>query len=134
MLGPVINVGVLLVFLFSVSPVSAYENQFFLKNYFVKVAPTIRATGMKIKKWGKATIAGEIKLITGNALTISKGERDYLVHVLTTTRSLCRFGTPAKITDFSIGDRVNIVGDYINKDKTEIVAMWIRDKSISKIK
>ena len=114
----VVTVGILLVLLFSVDVVSA--------------AP-VESQHDEIKKWGRATIAGEVYAISKNILTISKGKKRYLVNILPLTRSHCRFGVPAKITDLSIGDRLNIVGDFINRDRTEINAIWIRDKSISKI-
>ena len=80
-----------------------------------------------------ARLRGKIAAISGNQLTVSDNEgKNYSVLVTEKTQLRRRFWGKANLSEFKVGDEVNVIGSYSNEEKTEIKAVLIRNLSIQK--
>jgi len=102
----------------------------------------------KIKSFRfSARITGTIKEIKDNVLTVTAGDKDYQVIIGDKTnfnaRSLKsqgffntilrrKFWGEANLSEFAVGDKVNVIGEWANEEKTKINAHLIRNQSIQK--
>lgn len=86
----------------------------------------------KIKNlFGRRT--GEITAINGNTLTIKTSDgKEYTVNISSSTVLRRKFGGKSEISEFSVGDKVNIVGKWSDDTKTILDARNIRNASIQK--
>lgn len=110
-------------------------DRFFPKNDDRKIA-TPPALGKILKKTRMAIASGEITGIDGTTLTIKKNDASYTV--LTgefekcTTKFRRRFWGEGSLSEYSVGDKVNVYGLWQNEEKTTIEACVIRDLTIQK--
>lgn len=80
-----------------------------------------------------ARLTGKIAAISENQLTVSDNEgKNYSVLVTEKTQLRRRFWGKANLSEFKVGDMVNVIGRYSNEEKTEIEAILIRNLSIQK--
>lgn len=75
---------------------------------------------------------GEITAISGEVLTVKKGEKSYQVKIEEKTRLRRRFWGKSELSEFSVGDKVNIWGIWSETEEGAIVARMIRNLSIQK--
>jgi len=76
---------------------------------------------------------GKITAIKGDTITIKTSDgREYTINVSPSTILKRRFGGKSEFSEFSQGDRVNVVGKWTNDSKTVLDARHIRDSSIQK--
>jgi len=75
---------------------------------------------------------GEITAINGTTLTVTKDSKTYTVHTDGNTKFRRKFWGTSNLTEFSVGDKVNIIGSWEDDAKTTIKALLIRDISIQK--
>lgn len=80
-----------------------------------------------------------ISIINGNvagksdsSLTVNKDGKDYIVNITSNTKIVRRFFGKATLSEISVGDKINIIGNFTNDEKTVIEARLIRDLSITK--
>jgi hypothetical protein len=86
----------------------------------------LKAMGINTK------LVGQLATVSGTVLTVSKNKINYKVNISDKTQLLRRFGGLSKLSEFSVGDRLNIVGNWVAGSNTEINATYIRNMSISK--
>jgi len=133
--------------LFSVilSPVSAESNDFGKNleeriNKIVGEATENGATPSELRKQirkevneQKKEFLEEMKLIEGNSLTITAGEgKIYTVNVTDNTKLRRKFWGDTKLSEFSVNDKLHVVGKWTDDAKTKIDAYLIRNLSIQK--
>ena len=87
---------------------------------------------LKSMRFG-ARITGNLKLIEGNSLTITAGEgKIYTVNVTDNTKLRRKFWGDTKLSEFSVNDKLHVVGKWTDDAKTKIDAYLIRNLSIQK--
>lgn len=87
----------------------------------------------KAKKMGlSAKLTGEITAISGNTLSVKQGDKSYTVNVGDSTKLYRRFGAKATLSEFAVGNKINIVGTWTDESKIAINASYIRDVSVMK--
>lgn len=79
-----------------------------------------------------AILSGEIKAISGTTLTVTKNGTDYSVLIEDKTKFRRRFWGKSTLSEFAVGNLVNVIGKWNNEEKTEINANLIRNLSIQK--
>lgn len=80
-----------------------------------------------------ARLTGKITAINGSQLAVlDKEGKNYSVLMTKKTKLIRRFGGKSQLSEFKVGDEVNVIGHYTNKDKTTIEAVLIRNLSIAK--
>lgn len=79
-----------------------------------------------------ALASGELTAINGTTLTVTKGDTSYIV--LTDDKSHFRrkFWGKSELAEFSIGDKLNVVGTWTDETQTTIQARLIRNLSIQR--
>lgn len=77
-------------------------------------------------------INGNVTAKSDTGLTINKDGKDYIVNITSGTKIVRRFFGKIAISEISIGHKVNVVGKFVNDEKTVIDAKLIRDLSITK--
>lgn len=111
------------------------ERKDFREDVRERVASKVAA----VKAMFKARIAfgsGKLTAISGTTLTVEKDGKTYTV--LTGTFDKCstqfrrRFWGSSAISEFTVGDSVNVAGRFQNEEKTIIEACVVRDVSIQK--
>ena len=92
-----------------------------------------------VKSLFKSRVAfgsGKLTAINGTTLTVEKDGKTY--SVLTGTFEKCsthlrrRFWGTSTLTEFTVGDTVNVAGKFTDESKTTIEACVVRDVSIQK--
>ncbi len=79
-----------------------------------------------------ARIKGIVKEIGENSLKIESEGKLYLVNVTDKTKLIRRFGGESNLSEFSVGDEVNVFGKYVDENKTSIDANLVRNLSIQR--
>jgi len=79
-----------------------------------------------------AHISGTLTAINNNILTINAESKDYQVTVTDKTQVRRKFWGKAELAEFSVGDKVNVIGKWTNDEKTQIEARLVRNVSIQK--
>ena len=111
------------------------EKKEFREDIREKVASRVAA----VKSLFKARIAfgsGKLTAINGTTLTVEKDGKSY--SVLTGTFDKCsthfrrRFWGTSSISEFTVGDTVNVAGKFTDEAKSTIQACVVRDVSIQK--
>jgi len=74
--------------------------------------------------------SGELTAIDGNTLTVMREGTTYTVLVDEKTQMRRKFWGKSELSEFSIGDKLNVVGTWENDEKTTIKARFIRNLSI----
>ncbi len=86
----------------------------------------------KIKTWA-GRITGELKAIDGSILTVAGSDgKSYQVTVTSNTQVRRRFWGKSELSEFSVGDKLNIIGKWTNEEKTQMEARLVRNLSIQK--
>jgi hypothetical protein len=81
-----------------------------------------------------AQLTGKITEIGGNYIRVSDNEdgKTYQVNITEKTQLRRHFGGESSLSEFSVGDEVNVIGRYTDETKSIIEAVLIRNKSIQK--
>ena len=81
-----------------------------------------------------AQLTGKITEIGGNYIRVSDNEdgKTYQVNITEKTQLRRHFGGKSSLSEFSLGDEVNVIGRYTDETKLIIEAVLIRNKSIQK--
>jgi hypothetical protein len=81
-----------------------------------------------------ARLSGKITEIGGNYIKVSdnKDGKTYQVNITEKTQLRRHFWGKSSLSEFSVGDEVNVIGRYTNETKSTIEAVLIRNKSIQK--
>lgn len=79
-----------------------------------------------------AILSGEIKTISGTTLVVTKDGTDYTILTDDKTKFRRRFWGKSTLSEFAVGNLVNVIGKWNNEEKTEINANLIRNLSIQK--
>lgn len=83
--------------------------------------------------FGRAVIgSGELVAKTDSTLTIKKDDKTYTVQISDTTKFRRRFWGKSEVSEFSIGNTVNVVGTWADESHTTINAILLRNISIQK--
>ncbi|KKP67710.1 MAG: hypothetical protein UR68_C0028G0034 [Candidatus Roizmanbacteria bacterium GW2011_GWA2_35_19] len=80
----------------------------------------------------EARIGGKITAIETSAITVNNEDGDFKVNVTEKTKLVRRFGGKSELSEFSVGDEVNVIGKYTDDSKSTIDAILIRNKSVQK--
>jgi hypothetical protein len=81
-----------------------------------------------------ARITGKITEIGGSYIKVSDNRdgKIYQVNITEKTQLRRRFWGKSSLSEFSVGDEVNVIGRYTDETKSTIEAVLIRNKSIQK--
>lgn len=80
-----------------------------------------------------ARVTGKITGLNENIITVEdKNGKSYSVTITEKTQLRRRFWGKANLSEFSMGDEVNVIGRFTNEEKTSIEAILIRNLSIQK--
>jgi len=96
------------------------------KNLFEKTTETVKKLSFA------ARITGEIKSINDKVLTIAVEDKNYEITVTDKTQLRRRFWGKAELSEFSVGNKVNVIGKWTDEAKTKIEARLVRNLSIQK--
>lgn len=79
-------------------------------------------------------ITGELTAISGNTLTVksNKDGKSYQVNVNSKTQLVRRFGGKSTLSEFTVGNIVNVVGKWVDDTKNAIDAKLVRNTSVQK--
>jgi len=80
----------------------------------------------------EARIEGKITLIEDMVITVNNEDGDFKVNVTEKTKLVRRFGGKSELSEFSVGNEVNVIGKYTDESKSTIDAVLIRNKSVQK--
>lgn len=87
--------------------------------------------GMRFFKGGRLAFgSGELTAINGMTLTVKKEDKSYTVLVTENTKLRRKFWGKSELSEFSVGDKLNVVGTWEDEAKTTINARFIRNLSI----
>lgn len=75
---------------------------------------------------------GELTAINGTSLTVSKENKSYTVLTDDKTQVRRKFWGKSELAEFSIGDKLNVVGTWTDETQTTIQARLIRNLSIQR--
>lgn len=80
-----------------------------------------------------ARIEGKITGLSNNSMSVEDDSgKIYSVNITEKTQLRRRFWGKAELSEFAVGNRVKIIGRYINEEKTEIETVLIRNLSIQR--
>jgi len=81
-----------------------------------------------------ARLTEKITEIGGSYIKVSdnKDGKNYQVNITEKTQLRRHFGGKSSLSEFSVGDEVNVIGRYTDETKSTIEAVLIRNKSIQK--
>ena len=85
-----------------------------------------------IKSQFAKIIGGEITAISGTTLTVSKDGKSYTVNTDSNTHIRRHYWGGSSLSEFSVGNKVNVQGKFTDEIKTTILARMIRNLSIMK--
>jgi hypothetical protein len=81
----------------------------------------------------EARVTGNITTIGTMELTLTdKENHSYTVKITDKTRLIRRWGGKSNLSEFAIGDEVNVIGKWVDEQKTTIEAILIRNLNIQK--
>lgn len=81
----------------------------------------------------EARVTGKITNIGTVELTITdKENHSYTVKITDKTRLIRRWGGKSNLSEFAVGDEVNVIGKWVDEQKTTIEAVLVRNLSIQK--
>lgn len=87
----------------------------------------------KTNKGSQARIINaQVSTVSANSLTVSKDGKSYTVNILVNTTVRRHYWGKSSLSEFSVGDKVNIWGVWTDDTKTTVDAKLIRDLSIMK--
>src|SRR3989338_8458088 len=86
----------------------------------------------KIKGKFANIIGGQVTVLAGPTLTVTKDSKTYTVNTFTNTRFRRHFWGKSSISEISVGDNVNVWGKWADDSETSINAVMVRDTSIQK--
>ena len=111
--------------------VKAIKEQVKKQEEQIKEKIATRAGDIKLFKGTKIVITqGELTGINGTILTIKKDDKSLQVLTDDKTQFRRKFWGKSEISEFSIGDKLNVMGTWTDDTKTIIQARFIRDISI----
>lgn len=80
-----------------------------------------------------ARITGTIATIGENTMTVTgDGDKTYTLNLTSETKLVRRFGGKSELSEFSVGNKVNVFGKYTDDTQTTIDVKLIRNVSIQK--
>lgn len=80
-----------------------------------------------------ARIKGAISSISDSSMVVNSNDgKTYTVNITSETKLLRRFGGESQISEFSVGNEVNVTGKFTDESQTVIDAKTIRNISIQK--
>lgn len=80
-----------------------------------------------------ARVKGTVESIGENQLTVrSVDGKVYTVNISDKTKLVRRFGGKSSLSEFSVGDEVNVIGKFTDENQTTIEAVLIRNLSLQK--
>src|SRR3989338_1714118 len=101
--------------------------------------PTVRAEIKNLRLSGTPGVMQRIirwanlTAINGNTLTVhTKSGKDFQVNITSSTKLYRRFGAMATLSEFQVGDWLEVMGQWTDSSKTSVNALAIRDQSIQK--
>ncbi len=111
------------------------EKKEFREDIREKIASKVAAVKSLFK--GRVSFGqGKLTAINGTTLTVEKDGKSYTVLTGTfekcTTQYRRRFWGSSSMSEFTVGDTVNVAGKFTDENKTTIEACVIRDVSIQK--
>lgn len=77
-------------------------------------------------------LQGEITAISGTTLTVKKDDKSYTIKTDDNTRFRRHFWGKSKLSEFSVGDKVDVWGIWTDDSQTTILAKMIRNLSLQK--
>jgi hypothetical protein len=88
---------------------------------------------LKLFRSGHVAIEnGQLTLIAGTTLTIQKDGKSYTVLTDANTQLRRKFWGKSMLSEFSVGDELNVVGMWQDENHTSITARFVRNLSIQK--
>lgn len=88
---------------------------------------------IKEMKYG-AHVNGTVNNISESTLTVTdKDQKSYTVYITDKTKLKRRFWGESNLSEFSVGNTVNVIGTWKDEGKTQIDAIMIRNTSIQKV-
>lgn len=87
-----------------------------------------------MKKGMKQVLTGEINAIATNSMTVIHGDKSVTVYVGSDTKLVRKFGGTATLSEFAVGNKVQVAGNWTDESKSAISATTIRDVSIQKLR
>ncbi len=103
-----------------------------LKEQIKEKFATIGATFRLMRSGRIAVNSGELTKIDGSTLTVVKDDKTYTVFTDDQTQLRRKFWGKSSLSEFSVGDKLNIVGTWKDEAKTQIQARFIKNISIQK--
>ncbi len=106
--------------------------------------PTVQGLGKEVREGissapgaikafirGRAAVGtGSVTAINGTTITITKDSKTYTVLTDTNTQFRRRFWGKSSLAEISVGDTVNVIGQWTDEGQTTIQARLVRDISI----
>lgn len=105
-----------------------------LKDERQNAKPTIKSMNLLQRLFAiRAVVTGDISAKTDTTITvIDKDDVSYTVNITDKTVLMRKFWGKATLAEMKVGDTVNVVGKWVNRDTKEINAQLVRDISIQK--
>lgn len=80
-----------------------------------------------------ARLTGTLSAVSGNILTVvGDGGKTYTVNITAQTQLRRRFWGRSELSEFSVGDKLNVIGKWTDEGRTTIDARLIRNLSIQR--
>lgn len=86
----------------------------------------------KLQALKPARLTGKITEIGSNFVKVESEGKNYQVNINEKTQLRRHYWGKSSLSEFSVGDEVNVIGRYTDETKTTIEAVLIRNKSIQK--
>ncbi|MGB9883009.1 MAG: hypothetical protein ACPLRN_00630 [Microgenomates group bacterium] len=86
----------------------------------------------KLQALKPARLTGKITEIGSNFIKVDSEGKVYQVNITEKTQLRRHFWGKSNLSEFSVGDEVNVIGRYTDETKTTIEAILIRNNSIQK--
>lgn len=105
------------------------------KNLFEQFKENVGSKTAEIRRFlgeRAAITSGEITAKTDDTLTIEKDGKTYIVNIQSSTQIRRRFWGKSELSEFSVGNTVNVIGLWADEAHTTINARMIRNISIQK--
>ncbi|MBI2641898.1 hypothetical protein HYW87_04915 [Candidatus Roizmanbacteria bacterium] len=117
---------------FMTMPVNALEKKS-LKQMRAQKKSLIEKVKNKVKKLRfNAQVSGTISAINDSTLTVSSEGKTYTIFISERSKTRRRFWGKADLSEFSVGNKVNVIGKWRNPQQSEIDAILVRNLSIQK--
>lgn len=99
------------------------------KGLFEEIKNQVRE---KLQALKPARLTGKITEIGSNFIKVDSEGKVYQVNITEKTQLRRHFWGKSNLSEFSVGDEVNVIGRYTDETKTTIEAILIRNNSIQK--